>query len=364
MNRSRNVSSEPATIPPAGVLSLPSRPVTPQVAVARRMLFAFGLLVASAVIVYLGRDGYRDVAHPGQPLSLLASVYYATVTLSTTGFGDVVPTTDATRLVNIVLITPIRVIFLILLVGTTLEVLTERTRRNFRAARWRSKVTGHAVVIGYGTKGRSVVTTLEQAGLSRESIVVVDAAPEVISEANVAGLVAITGDATRREVLLRAKADSAAQVVIAVNRDDSAILIALTARQLSPSATIVAAVREEENEALLRQSGADQVIVSSATAGRLLGISTVRPAAGQVISDLLDRSRGLGLTERPASPAELGSPASGVRGPVIAVMRGDQVLACDDPRAGRLASGDRLIMIGAREADGRYPDPGGTAAQR
>ena len=60
----------------------------------------------------------------------------------------------------------------------------------------------------------------------------------------------------------------------------------------------------------------------------------------------------------------LGSPASGVRGPVIAVMRGDQVLACDDPRAGRLASGDRLIMIGAREADGRYPDPGGTAAQR
>ena len=216
-------------------------------------------------------------------------------------------------------------------------------------------MTGHAVVIGYGTKGRSVVTTLEQAGLSRESIVVVDAAPEVISEANVAGLVAITGDATRREVLLRAKADSAAQVVIAVNRDDSAILIALTARQLSPSATIVAAVREEENEALLRQSGADQVIVSSATAGRLLGISTVRPAAGQVISDLLDRSRGLGLTERAVSPAELGSPASGIPGPVIAVMRGDQVLACDDPLAGRLASGDRLIMIGAREADGRYP---------
>ncbi|HEY2552800.1 MAG TPA: potassium channel family protein [Streptosporangiaceae bacterium] len=363
ISRSRNVSSEPASVRPAGVFSLPSRPVTPLVAVSRRMLFASGLLVVSAVIVYLGRAGYRDVAHPGRPLSLLASIYYSTVTLSTTGFGDVVPATDVARLVNIVLITPIRVIFLILLVGTTLEVLTERTTRSFRAARWRSRVTGHAVVIGYGTKGRSVVTTLEQAGLSRDDIVVVDVASDAVSEANVAGLVAITGDATRRDVLISAKADLAAQVVIAVNRDDSAVLIALTARQLSPSATIVAAVREEENESLLRQSGADQVVVSSATAGRLLGISTVRPAAGQVISDLLDRSRGLGLTERAASDAEVGSPASGVPGPVIAVLRGDQVLACDDPLAGRLAAGDRLIMIGPR-ADSRYPQPDSAPRQR
>jgi voltage-gated potassium channel len=117
---------------------------------------AGGLVVLATVIVYLGRHGYRDAAHPGQPLSLLASVYYATVTLSTTGFGDIVPVTDAARLVNTVLITPIRVIFLILLVGTTLEVLTERTRRNWRITRWRTKVTGQVVVVGYGSKGRAV----------------------------------------------------------------------------------------------------------------------------------------------------------------------------------------------------------------
>ena len=51
------------------------------------MLLAAMLLAASTVIVYLGGGGHRDAAHPGQPLSALASLYYATVTLSTTGFG-------------------------------------------------------------------------------------------------------------------------------------------------------------------------------------------------------------------------------------------------------------------------------------
>ena len=56
----------------AATVSMPSRPVTPLASVTKRMLLAVGLLVASAVIVYLGRSGYRDAAHPGRPLSLLA----------------------------------------------------------------------------------------------------------------------------------------------------------------------------------------------------------------------------------------------------------------------------------------------------
>jgi len=69
------------------------------------MLLAIGLLVLSTVLVYVGRYGYHNNAHPGKPLSLLDSVYYATVTLSTTGYGDIVPVTATARLVNTVLIT-------------------------------------------------------------------------------------------------------------------------------------------------------------------------------------------------------------------------------------------------------------------
>jgi voltage-gated potassium channel len=333
---------------------MPSHPVSPLAAVSRRMLLALSLLIASTVIVYLGRTGYHDNAHPGQPLSLLASVYYATVTLSTTGFGDIVPVSTGARLVNIVLITPIRVIFLVLLVGTTLEVLTERTRSNWRIGRWRSKVTGQAIVVGYGTKGRSVIATLRECGVPDISIVVIDSAAEAVADATAAGFVAVAGDATRRDVLARAEADRAGQIVIAVQRDDTAVLITLTARELNPRAMIVAAVRERENEPLLRQSGADHVVVSSDAAGRLLGMATIRPSAGRLIADLLDQGGGLDLTERDVAPAELGRPARDAAGTVIAVLRDERLLAAADPGAQQLRAGDRLILV----ASGGQDQPG------
>ena len=331
--------------PVAGMLSFPARPGSPLVAVSQRMLLAVGLLALASAIVYLDRHGYRDAAHPGKPLSVVGSIYYATVTLSTIGYGDIVPVTTAARLVNTVVITPMRLAFLIILVGTTLQVLTRQTRANWRIARWRSKMADHTIVIGYGTKGRSAVRTLRESGTAAESIVVLDLLTEAAGDANAAGLVAVTGDGARREALARAEIGSARQVVIAVNRDDTAVLITLTARQLNPCITIVAAVREEESRDLLRLSGADQVVVSSAAAGQLLAISAVRPAAGRVIGDLLDRGRGLDLAERPATAAEVGASAQDADGTVIALVRGDDVLSADHPAARRLAGGDRLILV-------------------
>jgi len=213
-------------------------------------------------------------------------------------------------------------------------------------------VAGHTVIVGYGTKGRSVIKTLGECGVPAGSIVVVDATAAAVAEANAAGLIGISGDATRRRVLDQAEIASAAQVIIAL---DTAVLVTLTARQLSPTATIVAAVREDENRELLRQSGADHVVVSSDAAGQMLAMTTARPAAGMVISDLLDRGRGLDLIERPASEAELGAPARDAAGAVIAVVRGSEVLASSDPRATRLARGDRLILVSSPEPAGPMP---------
>jgi voltage-gated potassium channel len=156
-------------------------------------------------------------------------------------------------------------------------------------------------------------------------------------------------------VLRQAKVGSAGQVVIAVNRDDTAVLVALTARQLNASATIVAAVREEENRDLLRQSGADQVVVSSDAAGHMLAISTIRPSAAKVLADLLDHGRGLDLFERPATGAEVGEPTRAVGGVVVAVMRGGEVLASDDPKVARIKEGDQLILVSSHNRRASRP---------
>ena len=69
------------------------------------------------------------------------------------------------RLINAFVITPLRIAFLVLLIGTTLEVLASQGREMFRIARWRKNMEQHVVVIGYGTKGRSATATLLQNGL-------------------------------------------------------------------------------------------------------------------------------------------------------------------------------------------------------
>jgi voltage-gated potassium channel len=116
----------------------------------------------------------------------------------------------------------------------------------------------------------------------------------------------------------------------------------------------VAAVREEENQDLLRQSGADEVVVSSGAAGQLLAVSAVRPAAGRVMADLLDRGRGLDLIERVVTMTETGTSAKDVDGTVIAVVRGDELLVADHPAASHLRNGDRLILIEHRRRSSGY----------
>ena len=109
-----------------GVVRIPEMASSPGRAISKRVLFALAALFAAVFIVYLDRGGYRDVQD--NELSFLDCLYYATVSLSTTGYGDITPFAPEARLINVLVITPLRVMFLIVLVGTTLEVLTERSR--------------------------------------------------------------------------------------------------------------------------------------------------------------------------------------------------------------------------------------------
>ncbi|MFE2440661.1 potassium channel family protein [Stenotrophomonas sp. NPDC087984] len=311
--------------------------------VASRLLLALLVLVLTVVIVYVDRSGYHD--NSDESVDFLDAVYYSTVTLSTTGYGDIVPYSDSARLSNILLVTPLRVLFLIILVGTTLEVLAERTREQYRLNRWRSALRDHTVVVGFGTKGRSAVETLCATGLAKNRVVVVDPNHKVIEAANADGFAGVVGDATRSDVLLRAEAQRARQFVIATQRDDTAVLVTLTARQLNRGANIVAAVREEENAPLLRQSGADAVITSASAAGRLLGMSVQSPTAGAVIEDLIQQGSGLDLVERTVVKAEVGKSVRDTDDLVVSVLRGHRLLAYDDPDASPLQAADRLITI-------------------
>ena len=313
-------------------------------ALSWRVLMGLALLLVVALTVWLGREGFTDDA--GGPISFLDAVYYASVSVTTTGYGDITPVTPGARLATALIVTPARVAFLLLLVGTTVELLTERWREAHRRNRWRQGVKDHYVICGYGVKGRAAARALCEDGLPRDEVVIVDENRDTAAEASNAGYTTVVGEASRTVVLREARADRAKAIIVATDRDDSAVLTTLTARELAPQAMIVAAAREEENAGLLRQGGADEVIVSAETAGRLLGITSLQPSVGEVVSDLLHTTGGLALDEREVEESEIGERLEDIGGQrTVAVEREGTLLRYDDPALGRLRRGDRLVGL-------------------
>jgi voltage-gated potassium channel len=338
-----SVVADEAVLTPA-IVRLPGRYPGPLRALVRRLIAALVLVLAVVTAIYSDRDGYRDIN--GDGLSLLDAFYYAVVTLSTTGYGDITPASESARLVNILVIAPARVAFLIILVGTTLEVLTERYRDNIRLTRWRKQVKDHVIVCGYGTKGRSAVSALLEDGIPKDRIVVVEKDPLVARQATAAGLAVVEGSATRSAVLIDAEVQRAKAVIVAAHSDEAAVLITLTARQLtSGRVRIVTAAREAENAPLLKQSGAHQVIVSAATAGRLLGLSTTAPPIIDVVEDLLTPGEGMALAIRSVTRAELGKTPKQLDDVVIALVRRGRVMQLNRPDAALLEAGDLVVYV-------------------
>ncbi|WP_370624994.1 TrkA family potassium uptake protein [Corynebacterium sp. TAE3-ERU12] len=323
-----------------GVISIPEpERKGPWRLIVRRLGYAMILLLGAALVVYVDKYGYSE------PLSFLDCLYYSAVSLSTTGYGDITPVSDHARIMNILVITPLRVVFLALLVGTTLSVLTEESRRTLQIQRWRRTVRNHTVVIGYGTKGRSAIAAMLGDGVDPDQIVVVDTDKAVLDQASNRGLVTVHGSATKSDVLKLAGIQRARSVVVAPNKDDTAVLVTLSVRELAPGATIVASVRESENRHLLEQSGADQVVISSETAGRMLGLATVTPTVVEMMEDLLSPNEGFSVAERLITEEEIGASPRHLADIVLGVVRSGSLYRIDSPECESVEPGDRLLYV-------------------
>lgn len=298
--------SVPKELPHIGVLRLPPDSVVP--ALLRRTALALALLLLVTVILWSTREGLRDNAHPDDPVGFLDTLYFTVVSLATVGYGDIAPVTTSARLLNIVLLTPVRIFVWILFLGTAYELALLRFRfmEGYRMRQLTERLNSHVIVCGYGVKGRAIVNELVAHGYKPEDIVVIDPVEEAIDAAAADGLVALRGDASSESLLRAAVGPKAAYVLVAPNRDDACVLICLTLRNLAPNAYIVASAREEENIKLLYQAGANLVVSPSVSGGRLMAATVRQHAVPGFLEDLLAFGKGVDTAEHVVKPAEAG----------------------------------------------------------
>lgn len=289
--------------------------------VGQTLLLRAGLALMLVTIALAGhwfdRDGLRD--NVDGAVSFIDVVYFTAVTITTVGYGDIVPVTQQARLFDTLVVTPIRLFVWLIFLGTAYTFVLQRTWDRIKTRMISKALKDHYIVCGFGSGGEAAVIELIRQGVEPTHVVVIDCDPDRAAAAIALGVTALTGDATANQTLDAASVHCAKAVLVAPGRDDTAALVVLSARQLNPSIPISVSVRSVENEDLLRQAGANSIINPVSLGGHLLARSSNHRGAVEYIRDLAAADGRVALQERVVTDAEVGrslrsiGPGLGVR---------------------------------------------------
>src|SRR3546814_12463079 len=116
-----------------------------------RLGVAFFLIAIVVLVHWIDRAGLRD-SHDGQ-ISFLDVVYFTMISFTTTGFGDITPVSDRSRLIEAVIVTQIRIMVLFILIGTAYQFATTQIWVHWRTARIHAELSNHILSLGFGASG-------------------------------------------------------------------------------------------------------------------------------------------------------------------------------------------------------------------
>jgi len=317
----------------------------------RRLYLSFGFLV---LFLFVGIIGYMLI----EGWSPMKSLYMTLITVTTVGYGDVVPSNNTSRIFTV---------FLLFLgigaattaVSNTLQLIVGqhlygavRMRRIEEAIKL---LEDHYIVAGYGRIGQQIVRDTLARG---EQCLVIDSGEDVqhsefLLEENIPF---ITADATEDATLERAGVRRAKGFVAALPSDADNVLAILTARGLSESIFIVARSSRVSAESKLRRAGANHVISPYQVGGHRMAIALLRPAVHDFMNHLSDvsdaESYDIGQIDVKEASYLVGQTMATcdlrrVRGlTILAIVDADHQLTINPKLDRKFTPGDRLVVIG------------------
>jgi voltage-gated potassium channel len=233
--------------------------------------------------------------------SVIDAFYMVFITVATIGYGEVIDLTNNpgarvfTMFIGFIGIGTLTYLFSAV-TAFVLDTNINQSYRRLRMERTLAAMTGHYIICGAGRVGSYIADELLR---TERPFVMIDPSEQIVEThcERTGHQIALSGDATDDDVLLRAGVQRC-QGVFAVSGDDSKnLVISLSARQLNPKARIVARVHDPRNADKTRRAGADEIVSPDYTGGMYLASVMLRPQAMNFLDMILRADNNLRVEE-------------------------------------------------------------------
>jgi len=307
-------------------------------------------VTAIGLVILGGTVGFHLI----EGVDLFQSFYFTVVTLFTVGYGELPRESDAGRLFSSILII-VGVGTVTVTVGFFTQMLVAGEMRSvfgrLRVDKHIDALKDHAVVVGYGRVGRVIV---EEYRAKNVPFLVVDREQSLIEDLDRKGILALHGDATSDETLIKAGVKRARQLITALENDADNVFVTLSARQHNPSLLILARANDESAEKKLYLAGANKVVVPHRTGAMQMAQAALRPAVVNLIEIATRRSSHEFAIEEIRVPMESGFADQTLRdlnigrqfGVIIIGIRRDEKMIFNPHGDSGIHAGDVLIALG------------------
>ncbi len=233
-------------------------------------------------ILLIGVFGYVMISG----YSIIDALYMTVITMTTVGFGEVVPLNNQSKIFTIFLI-----LASVVIVGYALSVITEYILskdhvEELKHKKMQKKIDAyknHVVVCGYGRNGKQTVRKLLA---HNKSFVVIEKNKEMEERLQFDNVPYVIGNANEDEVLLKAGIDRASNFISALPSDADNLFVVLSTRQINKNINIISRASHESSYDKLKFAGANNVILPDKIGGDHMASLVVVPGLMEFIDNL------------------------------------------------------------------------------
>ncbi len=248
------------------------------------------LVFGGAVVFYLVEASHIS--------SFMDALWWVIITMTTVGYGDIVPNTFVGRLVGFVVIL-LGVVLVSVFTATVASVFVTQKLKEEKGLRPIND-QDHLVLCGWNPIAEQFLDELFRSS-PQMTVVLVNQLPEeqihnILTLYRDRGLKYVRGDFVNEMILERANVARARAVVIipdassgmAPRSDEKTILAAFTIRAMNPRARLLVHILDRDSEAYIKKAQVDDYIISDAYSGIMLGRMVTEPGVPQFVRELLN----------------------------------------------------------------------------